>query len=72
MMNILKEMAIYVIFLYLLLMVGYGNRDFWAHYMYQNVKNLIAKGQWAQGGIDMENVSCPPACPSDRHGFQTY
>lgn len=59
MMTILREMFVYVIFIYLLCMVGYGNRDPWAGHYYSNVENMLARGQWAYGtnGLDIENVS---------------
>lgn len=58
MMAILREIAIYLIFVYLLLMVGYGNRDPWAGHFYRNVKNLLAHGHWSYGtnGFDLYNV----------------
>ena len=57
-MAILREIAIYLIFVYLLLMVGYGNRDPWAGHFYRNVKNLLAHGHWSYGtnGFDLYNV----------------
>jgi len=58
MMDLLKEMAIYILFVYLLIMVGYSNRDPWAHHFYKNVKNLAAHGHWAPDstGFDIANV----------------
>ena len=57
MMGLLKEMALYLLFVYLLLMVGYGNRDPWAHYYYDNVRNMMAYGQWAPSGFNIYKVS---------------
>lgn len=56
-MNLIKEILLYLIFVYLLLMVSYGNRDPWAHYYYHNVKNMMAHGKLAPKGYNMDAVS---------------
>jgi hypothetical protein len=42
--SIIREIVFYVLFLYLMMMVAYGNRDPWSSSMYNNYKNMFFNG----------------------------
>ena len=56
-MSILRELLFYLLFLYLLLMVAYGNRDPWSVYIYQSMENTYAKGDSYNGEVGTYEIT---------------
>ena len=50
--SVVREILFYLLFLYLMMMVAYGNRDPWSLYMYQNHKNMFQHGSYSAGYPD--------------------
>ena len=61
MMAILRDLLFYLVFLYIIMMVGYGNRDPWTFYIYDNLKQTYQVGNQFNGTFDslnMDKVNC--------------
>ena len=60
---IIREIIFYLVWLYILMMVAYGNRDPWSYMMTENFNNMFVHGSYAEAGVDkynMRNVSRIP------------
>lgn len=57
MQGLIREIAIYFFFTYVLFMVGYGARDPWSYFFYDNVRNTYMHGTYTDSGSDFMDVS---------------
>ena len=53
---IIREIIMYLLWLYTLMMVAYGNRDPWSYLMTENYHNMFIKGAHADGKINQYNM----------------
>ena len=56
MMSIIREVLFYLLFLYVMMMVGYGNRDPWSVFVYRNLKHTYYVGNQYDGQYDHYNM----------------
>ncbi|XP_013386005.1 uncharacterized protein LOC106155635 isoform X1 [Lingula anatina] len=56
MMQIIREILVYLFFLYMLFTVSYGNRDPWSYFYYSNVEEVFSKGSHQPDGFALGSV----------------
>ena len=56
MMSIIREVLFYLFFLYVMMMVGYGNRDPWSVYVYRNLKDTYYTGNQFDGELGLYSM----------------
>ena len=50
MQKVIREILVYMLFLYLLMTVGYGNRDPWGHSLYDACHSVFGQGYYGDKG----------------------